>query len=68
MYYNCYYSTPPPPPTRRDTPVLYTRNMSLLAQIIGYRGKGRIVWASNTKISLTYENATSPNEKLLAIG
>ncbi len=32
------------------------------------QGKGTIVWASNTKIPFTSENATSPNEKLLAIG
>ncbi len=37
-------------------------------KIIAYRGKATIVWASNTKISLTSENATSSNEKLLAIG
>ncbi len=48
--------------------VLYTWNMSLLDQIIGYRGKATIVWASNTKIPLTSGNAISPNEKLLAIG
>ncbi len=35
--------------------------------IIGYRGKATIVWASNTKIWLTSENATSTNEKLLAM-
>ncbi len=33
-----------------------------------YRGKATIVWACNTKIPLTSENATRPNEKLLAIG
>ncbi len=48
--------------------VLYTWNMSLLDQIIGYRGKATIVWASNTKIPLTSGNAISPNEKLLAVG
>ncbi len=37
-------------------------------KIIGNRGKATIVWASNTKITLTSENAASPNEKLLAIG
>ncbi len=37
-------------------------------KIMGYRGKAKIVSASNTKIPLTSENATSPNEKLLANG
>ncbi len=37
-------------------------------KLIGHRGKATTVWASNTKIPLTSENVTSPNEKLPAIG
>ncbi len=42
--------------------------MCFIPKIIGYREKSKIVWASNTKISLTSEIVTSPNVKLLAIG
>ncbi len=36
-------------------------------KLIGYSGKATLICVSNTKISLTSQNATSPNEKLLAI-
>ncbi len=48
--------------------VLYTQHASLSPKIIGYLDKSIIVWASNTKMSLTSEITTSPNVKPVASG
>ncbi len=47
---------------------LYSKCVLTSPNIIGYREKSILVWASNTKIPMTSEISTCPNVKLLAIG